>query len=44
MSRRGEALSRLVDEGWLSMQEAADRCGMAYRTTLGMVRRGELPA
>lgn len=33
-----------MDEGWLSVQEAADRCGVAYRTMLGMVRRGELLA
>jgi excisionase family DNA binding protein len=35
---------RGVDDGWLSVQEAADCCGMAYRTMLGMVRRGEVPA
>jgi len=33
-----------VDDGWLSIQEAADACGVAYRTLLGMVRRPELPA
>src|SRR5215210_5159816 len=26
------------------LQAAADRCGMAYRTLLAIVRRGELPA
>jgi hypothetical protein len=26
------------------VQQAADRCGMASRTMLGMVRRGEVPA
>jgi excisionase family DNA binding protein len=31
-------------EDWLSVQEAADACGMAYRTMPAKVRRGELPA
>jgi excisionase family DNA binding protein len=30
--------------GWLSVQEAADACGVTYRTVYRMVRRGELPA
>jgi excisionase family DNA binding protein len=29
---------------WPSLQKAADACGMAYRTMLAKVRRGELPA
>jgi len=33
-----------VDDGWLSVEQAADRCGMAYRTMLAKVRRSELPA
>ena len=33
-----------VDDGWLSLQEAADRCGLTYRTLLRIVRRGELAA
>ena len=33
-----------VDDGWLTVQQAADACGMAYRTMLGMVSRGDLPA
>jgi hypothetical protein len=33
-----------VKDGWLSVQEAADRCGVAYRTLLAMVRRGEVTA
>ncbi len=40
---RAEAWSD-VNEQWLSVQQAADLCGMAYRTLLGMVKRGELPA
>jgi excisionase family DNA binding protein len=33
-----------VDNGWLSVQEAADRCGVTYRTIYRMVKRGELAA
>jgi excisionase family DNA binding protein len=33
-----------VDDDWLSLQEAAERCGVAYRTLRAMVLRGELPA
>jgi excisionase family DNA binding protein len=33
-----------VDDDWLSVQEAADRCGLTYRTVYRMVRRGELAA
>jgi excisionase family DNA binding protein len=33
-----------VEGDTLSMQQAADYCGMAYRTMLAMVRRGEVPA
>jgi hypothetical protein len=34
----------VVQDGWLSVQEAADRCGMAYRTMRAMFLRGELSA
>jgi excisionase family DNA binding protein len=33
-----------VAEEWLSVQEAADLCGVTYRTVYRMLRRGELPA
>jgi excisionase family DNA binding protein len=33
-----------VEEGWLSLEEAAKACGVAYRTMLAFVRRGEVPA
>jgi excisionase family DNA binding protein len=33
-----------VEDDWLSLQEAADACGMAYHTMRAMVRRGGLPA
>jgi excisionase family DNA binding protein len=33
-----------VDDGWLSVEQAADACGVAYRTVYRMVRRGELAA
>jgi excisionase family DNA binding protein len=33
-----------VDDDWLSVQEAADRCGVTYRTIYRMVPRGELAA
>jgi excisionase family DNA binding protein len=33
-----------MDDGWMTLQEAADACGLSCRTLLAMVRRGELPA
>ena len=33
-----------VDDGWLSVQAAADACDLTYRTVYRMVRRGELAA
>jgi hypothetical protein len=33
-----------LDDDSLSVQEAADTCGVTYRTLPTMVRRGELPA
>ncbi len=32
------------DEGWLTISQAADRLGLAYRTVLHEVQQGELPA
>jgi excisionase family DNA binding protein len=33
-----------VDDAWLPVREAADRCGVTYRTIYRMVRSGELLA
>ncbi len=33
-----------VEDDWLSVQKAADACGVTYRTIYRMVQRGELPA
>ena len=33
-----------MEDAWLSVQEAADACGVTYRTVLRWVQGGELPA
>jgi excisionase family DNA binding protein len=37
-------LDTAVADGWLSVQQAADACGVTYRILWRMIRRGELPA